>query len=365
MTSAAPTEAETTLRIAGATAESPVEILGFGHPLLDISCAVDKSFLARYGMELASVNLARDDQMSIFEELSQLADVEFVPGGACMNSIRVARWLLRKDVSTFIGCLGSDEFASILERALTKAGVKSIFQRNTTKPTGTCACLIVERERSLLANLGAALELDMNHMQSEAVQRAMAAAEIFYLEGFFMNVVSSPLSSIAIGEHAEKHNKIFCFNLSAPYLSQFFQDKLKAILPFADVLFGSHLDFTAFAETQGWETTDMGAMLMKCVNMPKRNARRPRMVVMTNGSEPTLVAAGGRIREFRPLRVREEDIVDTNGAGDAFVGGFLSQIAKGRDLDHAVHTGHAAASIIIQHNGCTMPQEIPAVLADA
>lgn len=283
-----------------------------------------------------------------------------------MNSIRVARWILQRDLCTFVGCLGDDEFGCILERALHLAGVRSIFQRHEEKPTGTCACLIVEHERSLLANLGAALELNMDHMSSPQVSAAIDAAGAFYLEGFFMNVVSSPHSSVHLGEHCAATNKLFCFNLSAPYLCQFFKDKLAAILPYVDVLFGSFIDFQAFGEVNGWDTTDMHNVLQKAVAVPKKNGKRRRTVIMTNGSESTVVATGsGPVREFKPLRVREEDIVDTNGAGDAFVGGFLSQIVKGRSIEHAISIGHAAASVIIQQNGCTTPEKIPAVLAGA
>uniref|UniRef100_A0A7S1QCP2 Adenosine kinase n=1 Tax=Neobodo designis TaxID=312471 RepID=A0A7S1QCP2_NEODS len=349
-----------------ASEEDPLCIVGFGHPLLDISSNVDKSFLKKYSVELGSCNLAEPNQLAIFEELSQRRDVEFVPGGACMNTVRVARWLLNRDICWFVGCLGDDEFGCILERALHRAGVKSVFQRHEVKPTGTCACLIVDRERSLLANLGAALELSMEHMAEEAVKAAMDSAGIFYLEGFFMNVVSSPTSSVTIGEHCVENNKVFAFNLSAPYLCLFFKDKLSAILPYVDILVGSIIDFEAYGESQGWDEKDMRTVVERVCALPKKNALRRRIVVMTNGAESTLVAVSGKpTREYQPLKIPEESIVDTNGAGDAFVGGFLSQIAKGRTLDQAIEIGHAAAATIIQHNGCTVPDTRPDILRDA
>ena len=53
-----------------------------------------------------------------------------------------------------------------------------------------------------------------------------------------------------------------------------------------------------------------------------------------------------------------ENIVDTNGAGDAFAGGFLSQFVKGKNLDDCMKAGHWAASIIIQKRGCEIPINI-------
>lgn len=36
-----------------------------------------------------------------------------------------------------------------------------------------------------------------------------------------------------------KNNRTFSINLSAPFISQFFTDKLKAALPYVDIIFGN------------------------------------------------------------------------------------------------------------------------------
>ena len=55
----------------------------------------------------------------------------------------------------------------------------------------------------------------------------------------------------------------------------------------------------------------------------------------------------------------KELIVDANGAGDAFVGGFLAQIARGKDVAPAVKTGHYAARTILQVSGTALPKTAP------
>ena len=49
-----------------------------------------------------------------------------------------------------------------------------------------------------------------------------------------------------------------------------------------------------------------------------------------------------------------EKLVDTNGAGDAFVGGFLAQLVQGESIAKAVDAGHYAARHIIQVSGTTL-----------
>ena len=59
--------------------------------------------------------------------------------------------------------------------------------------------------------------------------------------------------------------------------------------------------------------------------------------------------------EFAHTKLDKKDLVDTNGAGDAFVGGFLSRLSMGADLATCVAAGNYAARQIIQVSGCKIP----------
>lgn len=48
-----------------------------------------------------------------------------------------------------------------------------------------------------------------------------------------------------------------------------------------------------------------------------------------------------------------DEIVDTNGAGDAFVGGFLSQFIQEKSLETCVRAGIFAAREVIKRSGCS------------
>lgn len=49
----------------------------------------------------------------------------------------------------------------------------------------------------------------------------MEQAEIYYMAGFFLTVCPPAIQLVA--KHAAEKNKLFCMNLSAPFLSQFFK----------------------------------------------------------------------------------------------------------------------------------------------
>lgn len=91
--------------------------------------------------------------------------------------------------------------------------------------------------------------------------------------------------------------------------------------------------------------------------MPKQNGSRARVVVFTQGADPTQVAYNGRVTSYPVIRLPREKLVDTNGAGDAFVGGFLSQLVVGKTIDECVRAGNYAANVIIQRSGCTFPEK--------
>lgn len=64
-----------------------------------------------------------------------------------------------------------------------------------------------------------------------------------------------------------------------------------------------------------------------------------------------------QIYQIPVITTPKEKLVDTNGAGDAFVGGFLSQLVAGKDVHECCRAGNFAAHIVIQRSGCTFPEK--------
>ena len=92
--------------------------------------------------------------------------------------------------------------------------------------------------------------------------------------------------------------------------------------------------------------------------LPKVNARRPRHVIITQGSQPVIVASKHGDAEVTVTNVElgqidKASIVDTNGAGDSFVGGFFAALIQGKDVIDCVKAGNSLAAIVITKSGCT------------
>ena len=102
----------------------------------------------------------------------------------------------------------------------------------------------------------------------------------------------------------------------------------------------------------------MKEIAKRLANEPKANPGT-RTVIVTMGSDPVIVAKTGesKIQEFPVRQLTEEQIVDTNGAGDAFTGGFLSQFIQGKPLETCMKCAIYCAWECIQRLGCTFPRE--------
>lgn len=97
----------------------------------------------------------------------------------------------------------------------------------------------------------------------------------------------------------------------------------------------------------------MKEIALKICKLPKQNESRSRIAILTQGVNPVILAKDGKITEFPVMALPQEKMVDTNGAGDAFVGGFLSQYIQDQSLDVCVKCAIWAAAQIIQRSGCT------------
>mmetsp|Transcript_21902 Transcript_21902/g.35489 ORF Transcript_21902/g.35489 Transcript_21902/m.35489 type:complete len:349 (-) Transcript_21902:133-1179(-) len=331
-------------------------LLGMGNPLLDISAVVTQEFLDKYGVELNNAVLAEEKHTPMYADMVAQYPVEYIAGGATQNSIRVAQWMLQVPFATaYMGCIGKDAFGEELKKAALADQVRAHYMIDEATPTGTCGVLVKDGERSLVAALNAANNYKMEHLCLPENWKLVEDARFYYSAGFFLTV--SPESMMKVAKHSAEHGKCYTFNLSAPFLMQVppFKAAMMEVLPYVDVLFGNESEAVTFAETEGWTTKDVAEIAMKISKMPKASGHRARTVVFTQGMDDTLVASEGKLYRFPVIPLAKEKLVDTNGAGDAFVGGFLSQYVTGKEISECCRAGNYGANAVIQESGCKFP----------
>ena len=144
-------------------------------------------------------------------------------------------------------------------------------------------------------------------------------------------------------------------NLSAPFIPQFFQVQLQQIMPYVDVVIGNESEAEAWAVATGQpEQKDLAAVAASIAALPKSNPARPRTVIITQGSKATTAVSSTeptKPKVYNVLPLKDEQIVDTNGAGDAFAGGFLGAYILGKSQDECIEAGHKLGSMCVQQVG--------------
>lgn len=331
-------------------------LFGICNPLLDISANVGLDLLEKYGVAPKSACLAEEKHLPLFAEMEQSFPVEYIAGGAAQNSIRAAQWMLPNSpgATTFVGCVGDDHFAAKLRESATADGVDVDYLVEPKFPTGTCAVLVTEKDRSLVANLGAANHYKIEHLKSEPIWAKVKKAKVFYATGFFLTV--SPESLETLGLYAEQAGATFMFNISAEFLVHAFFEPLQKTLPLADVIFANETETAAYGAVRGWGT-DLAEITQKIAATDAHAHKhagkaQKRMMITTRGPASALVSiAGAPCVEFPVPLVPEEEIIDANGAGDAFVGGFIAYYLQNAPLEVCMAAGHYCAGQCIRQSG--------------
>jgi adenosine kinase len=325
-------------------------LLGIGNPLLDISVKVDQAFLDKYQKKAGNAVLASEADLPLYKEIQAFSDVLYIAGGSTQNSIRGAQWMSPvKGVTHFIGSVGHDDNAQKLRNSANFDGVMTHYYVSKTFRTGCCAVLIKENERSLIADLAAANDYQHEHYLSAEIQSLVQTIDIFYSAGFFLTV--SPQTVVEIGKHCAEHNKILVWGAAAPFIVEFYYEKVQAVLPYVDYIVANETEAEKLTEKMGLKGKSMEEVMKSISELPKVNQKRSRVVIFTFGPDPVLIYRDGKLNSFDVPKLDKSAIVDTNGAGDAFLGGFLAGLLQDKSLNICVKAGLYAARHILQVSG--------------
>lgn len=218
-----------------------------------------------------------------------------------------------------MGCIGNDFFGKCMQSRAEEDGIKCEYLIDEKVSTGICSVLITDsgRNRSMVADLGAA-----NHFEKEFLLNRWSNIEnarICYATGFHLTVC--PEAELEIAKFcSERTDKIFAFNLSAPFISQFYGNEVEKVIPYANLIFGNETEAQSYADLKKYESKDQNEIAKLMAKEPRMNENKAKIVILTQGSDPIVIAyvqPGDELRTFTyPIpELKKEDIVDTNGAG--------------------------------------------------
>ncbi|EFX02863.1 adenosine kinase [Grosmannia clavigera kw1407] len=339
-------------------------LLCLENPLLDIIADGDQTLLDKYSLKANDAILAEPQHLAIYEDLLTNRKAILSAGGAAQNTARGAQYMLSPDSVVFLGGVGRDKYADILAETAAKAGLRVEYRVDDKEATGRCAVVVTPGHRSMVTELAAANHYDLGHLQSAAIWPLVEAAEAYYIGGYHLTVC--PPAIMALAHEAAARNKTFILSISAPFIPLAFKDALDATLPYLDYVLGNEGEAVAFGNAHGLcnidladidnvSTDELKAIAKHLANLPKANAQRKRVAIVTHGSKPTIVAVQGDadVLEFAVLPIAAADIVDTTGAGDAFAAGLAAGIIEGSSLEQSIKQGQWLARLSLTQLGAS------------
>lgn len=234
--------------------------------------------------------------------------------------------------------IGSDEAGEKVLSFLQKNGVDCIANQTDGLDTGINIVLVdSEGQRTFLTNPKGSL-------------RMLSVEDIFpYIEEMgdivcFGSMFVSPLLDIPAMERLfkrikEKPGRILVADMTLAKNKETLDD-IKGLLKYIDYLIPNEKE----------------AALLTGIDDPFENARLfakngVGCVVIKAGKDGCIIFKDDNIYNIKPMACR---VVDTTGAGDGFVAGFVYALSRGMSITECGRFGNAAASCVIEEYGAHM-----------
>ena len=337
-------------------------LIAIGNPIVDISAETDSASIEKFKLAWGQTVFANETNIGIFEELEKKSDVSYVPGGSIQNSLRVASWCLgmndatKKDYQlTMLGCVGNDSYKDKITNALKEAGVNPLLQANDKMNSSRCAVGIYKKERCLVPEIKASNTLSMDFVNAN--MEKITAHDSLLIEGYF--IVERFEIVKALVKKFKEAKKPVIFTLSAVFLLQAHLQKMLEIANDSDLIFCNMDEAETLA---GGKCETPQETLEKAHKQLAKNSER--LLICTCGNKGVFASSFNYetqqlefVLQSFPRFIKQDDIVDLNGAGDAFLGGFMSQWMQGKQLNTCCKAGNNASGVILRNVGCTFPKD--------
>lgn len=239
------------------------------------------------------------------------ASIKQTLGGSASN---MASWATHEGAEvTFIGCVAESDKQRV-EKEFEAFGVHTQLQTSSTQPTGSIVVIVEGDSRSMLTDRGANRELSLESLT------------IDYLSDFSYVY----LSGYTLFGRSEAEIKNFIFKVqdagallavdpgSTGYMEDFGIAEFKSMVNGVDIVLPNEEEFALL-------TTETA-----------------HITIVTKGSKGVdLYIEGIKTNSFAAPKV---EAIDPTGAGDAFAGSLIANLAKGEELSAAIESAIETAA---------------------
>ncbi|OUY06045.1 adenosine kinase [Acinetobacter populi] len=311
-----------------------VELFSIGNALVDQEFLVDDQFLQNAQLVKGTMQLCDAEQQAhLVKNLSQATHKGQASGGSAANTT-VAFTALGG--TSFYACrVGNDALANFYLHDLQNVKVQTHQKSLSEGQTGTCIVMVTpDGERTMYTYLGITAELSPEQIDYEPLKQA----KWLYIEGY---LATSPTAHQAVAEArqiAKAHGVKIAISLSDPAMVQYAKSGLDQLIDDGvDVLFCNEQEALMYTKALSIEQASEALLNIA------------RTVVITLGSKGALI--GAKNRAIQMVVGEAVEALDSNGAGDAFAGGFLYALTQDKTVEQAAKIGNIVAAKVVSQYG--------------
>lgn len=310
-----------------------LDICSLGNACIDIVGEVDEAFLTQRRLPKGICTYLTDDRT---EEIDNaLPNPAYEPGGCAANTAVVVSSLGGK--AAFMGRVAEDGIGKLFIRSMSDSGV--LYEPNPAPAAGRGSTRVYtfitpDADRTFATYYGEQETLSVSDLNERALRRA----KYTYLDGYAMHSRYNTETFITAIDWTHQANGKVVFNPCDISILTQHASLCTTLMDKSDIIICN--DTEAMMITGAKDTQSAV------------EAMQPRFErgAVTMGENGALVFGPTGISSL-PANKPDAPIIDTNGAGDAFAGGYIYGLSHNMDDLRAARLGILCASRIITQIG--------------
>jgi sugar/nucleoside kinase (ribokinase family) len=309
-----------------------LDVVGIGNAIVDVLTHAEDRFLDEHGLAKGTMTLIDAIRAEVLYE--SMGPAVEVSGGSAANTLAALASLGGN--GAFIGKVRNDQLGGIFRHDIQAAGVTFLTPpAQSGPPTARCLIFVTpDAQRTMQTYLGACAELVPGDVDTDSV----ASAKMTYLEGYMWDRTEAREAFLKAAGIAHEAGRKVVLSLSDPLCADRHRAEFRDLVEHhVDILFANEAEIVSLYQSRGFDEA-LQHVRDFC-----------EIAVLTRSERGSVILSGDEVHIVDAEPVAE--VVDTTGAGDAYAGGFLHALGRGRDLASCGRIASIAAAEVISHFG--------------
>ena len=312
------------------------DLIGVGSPIMDLLARVPDAFLRQHvAGDKGGMVLVDGTEMQRIIGLLE-GEPAYATGGSAANATFNAARLGLK--ATFLGKLGNDRLAKVYRDTFAKAGVDGSRFKQGDQPNARCLALVTpDAQRTMRTDLGAAMTLSPDEISVRDFEGCRHA----HIEGYlvFNRALADAVLTAARTAGCTTSLDLSSFEVVNASRDWLFSQFRRGI----DVVFANEDEIRALFPD---DKSDFAGLA-------RRLATHGVLAAVKVGKDGAWIADEHALHRINPVSVA--NVIDTNGAGDAWAAGFLYGYVRRWPVTASGNLASLLGAETVMHMGPIIP----------